>query len=285
MFHTQASVPSQHDAASQPATGPRVAPGAGAWPSFTLIELLVVMTIITILSSMLMPSFAQALRRVRATVCANNLPRWYMAVESYAEDQNNDYPGLVMWHLNDRFTTYMGRGVDWGEVMMESFGTYLEPEMIKCPARKETRYPGYPKWPMKRAYYYWNPTDYVIQFGRATRQPADRNNNGYGWTRSYWAAAAAKGFGPVANRNLSLHSNTPLMFDRTWTEQNPSHYTNAPQYNSTSNHNTGDRWAEGANILLLDGSHNFWFVNGETWIPYSRDAYCIYYMPREIFVQ
>ena len=253
--------------------------------AFTLIELLVVTAIISILASMLMPAFATALRRVRATVCANNMPRWYMSIESYADDYNSLYPGVVMWGQNDRFTTNIGGAQVWAQAMMVSFGTYLDTSAVKCPARREDRHPGACDWPMRNTYYYWNPIDYVVHFGMADRTATDPLNDGNGWTSSYWGGLKSRSYGPVGNRNQSYRPNTPILFDRIWTPSNPNIYFYYPQYNSISNHNASDRWAEGGNILCLDGSYQYWFTNGEVWVAYSHDYYCDYWMPREIFVQ
>ena len=72
---------------------------------FTLIELVTVLAIIMILASMLLPSFSVALRRARAVNCNANLKNWAIALDSYAGDYNEYFPGLVFWGNNDIFTT------------------------------------------------------------------------------------------------------------------------------------------------------------------------------------
>ncbi len=62
---------------------------------FTLIELLVVIAIISILSSMLLPTFAKAKESARKVVCNSNLKQVKMAVSIYAMDYDERFP--VAW--------------------------------------------------------------------------------------------------------------------------------------------------------------------------------------------
>lgn len=55
---------------------------------FTLIELLVVIAIIGILASLLMPSLGKAREKSRRAVCKSNHHQFYLAVISYADDNN-----------------------------------------------------------------------------------------------------------------------------------------------------------------------------------------------------
>lgn len=59
---------------------------------FTLIELLVVIGIISLLSALLFPVFAQAREKARQAVCASNLKQIWVAVDLYAEDNNGIFP-------------------------------------------------------------------------------------------------------------------------------------------------------------------------------------------------
>ena len=252
---------------------------------FTLIELLVVMAIISILASMLLPATFKALQRVRALSCGSNLPQWFVAIESYADDYGEAYPGLTFWGNNDRFTTNWGGYTGVGLAMMKSFGTYMNASATTCPSRKEARHPGAPKWPVTSDMY-WNPMDYFMLFGRADRVPTDPLYDGYGWTTSYWSNQRKQGYGPVATRVQGKRVNTPILFDRIWTPANPGYYGIYPDYNQYSNHQeNGDRWADGGNILLLDGSYAWWRARNETWVYYGHDYYNTFLMPREVFVQ
>lgn len=64
----------------------------GVRGGFTLIELLVVIAIIAILASILFPVFSRARAKARATSCLSNVKQITLAMEMYAQDQDEMYP-------------------------------------------------------------------------------------------------------------------------------------------------------------------------------------------------
>jgi prepilin-type N-terminal cleavage/methylation domain-containing protein/prepilin-type processing-associated H-X9-DG protein len=64
--------------------------------AFTLIELLVVIAIISILASMIFPSFGRAREMARRTSCASNLRQLGLAVQQYTQDYDERLPSAVV---------------------------------------------------------------------------------------------------------------------------------------------------------------------------------------------
>ena len=65
---------------------------------FTLIELLVVIAIISILASMLFPSFSRARESARRISCINNLKQVGISIAMYTSDNDERYPlGCPWW--------------------------------------------------------------------------------------------------------------------------------------------------------------------------------------------
>jgi prepilin-type N-terminal cleavage/methylation domain-containing protein/prepilin-type processing-associated H-X9-DG protein len=83
--------------------------------AFTLIELLVVIAIISILASMIFPSFGRAREMARRTSCSSNLHQLGLAVLQYTQDYDE--------HLPSAWVGLPGEDKTGGWVYYSTFGT------------------------------------------------------------------------------------------------------------------------------------------------------------------
>lgn len=91
--------------------------------AFTLIELLVVIAIIAILAAILLPVLESAEATAVRAQCASNLKQWGLAVNMYANENQNSFPDLDA-------TTTLGQGARDMSWMPYSFNTGFYPSYL-----------------------------------------------------------------------------------------------------------------------------------------------------------
>ena len=110
---------------------------------FTLIELLVVIAIISILASILFPTFAQAREAARRTSCTSNLRQLGFAMSMYSQDYDGLYPAQDLTQ-GVQSNTYQRGGVtvaDWATTPVtnwaKSIFSYVKNyQVFTCPSNK-----------------------------------------------------------------------------------------------------------------------------------------------------
>ncbi|HZO88466.1 MAG TPA: DUF1559 domain-containing protein [Chthonomonadaceae bacterium] len=112
---------------------------------FTLIELLVVIAIIAILAAILFPVFAQARERARAISCVSNLKQMGLAAVMYAQDYDENYPGMWQWSpgaimAHSPYLYPPGWTAEQAKAQCETCPYVKNTDVYACPSRKNTSY-------------------------------------------------------------------------------------------------------------------------------------------------
>lgn len=112
--------------------------------AFTLIEVLAVIAVIAMLSGLLIPVFAHALRAPANSVCASNLRQLWVAGEAYSDDFDDGLvPSRNGWDISGANGVNLNRDVhEWAvrqdpRNLVNLLRPYVKQEAVfHCPADK-----------------------------------------------------------------------------------------------------------------------------------------------------
>ncbi|PYM11162.1 MAG: hypothetical protein DME18_14705 [Verrucomicrobia bacterium] len=102
--------------------------------AFTLVELLVVLAILGVLAGLLLPAFGKAKEAGRAAACLSNLHQLGIALQLYAQDNNNRLPVMRdrLFETNAPPSTNVLPGVD--VVLSNYLGAV---QVLRCPSDRK----------------------------------------------------------------------------------------------------------------------------------------------------
>ena len=234
----------------------RVPLGSTRRTGFTLIELLVVIAIISILASMLFPTFARAREQARKTVCVSNTKQIGLGILQYTQDYDESYPiGFPFW------ASSLSPAPPPDRLLVNVVDPYI----------KSTQVWSCPSWKGK---YTGNPA-YVGNYNFLTAECSNNNVIGVQNLNNLEVLALA----PASLASLNTPTEHPMLFcGVTWTQVNPvpspqlpcdvdpEQIPNQPLLNAHSGTSDANWLYKGENggttVLYADG-HAKYFVGGK----------------------
>lgn len=183
---------------------------------FTLIELLVVIVIIAILIALLLPALSHSKEIGKRVSCLSNMRQWSVGYELSANDNDQNYPGIVTMNGQNNFASILNYccrecpclSNDWSEELLQRVSDEIvEQDVVFCPSLEDTTHRRETKWPLVGGIY-WSSTDYNIMAGHLNRgdlyaaEPTWFGFNG-------WHTGGGPAIGPASNRRRPSTDGAP----------------------------------------------------------------------------
>ena len=144
---------------------------------FTLIELLVVIVIIAILIALLLPALSHSKEIGKRVSCLSNMHQWSVGYELSANDNDQNYPGIVTMNGQQHFASILNYcshagacgAPDWAQELNQRVSDEIvEQDVVFCPSLENTTHRRTETWPLVGSIY-WSSTDYNIMAGHLNR--------------------------------------------------------------------------------------------------------------------
>ena len=246
----------------------------GRSAGFTLIELLVVLAIIALLLALLLPGLKTAREVARRTICSGGLQQFAIANHLYALD-------------NDQ---WLAEG-HWGEAnSIRNFPAFRDDynvlqEMMHCPSGDDT-------WAASGWFDTWNAAvtyvpganslayTFYNYWGGQGGLPAAFGGSFHGWDPNKFPAFNTPGYAVRPTPSLNIHerhSELPLAGDVSYGKYHLETLAWTGNFQPwrpvLSNHPGLGAWAQGTNLLFVDGHARWASTVGEQPYFFAADFY------------
>ena len=128
---------------------------------FTLIELLVVISIIALLVALLLPALGLAKEMGRRAVCASGVHQMVLAIQMYAQDNQDEIPGRSGYNFATLDYFRPGPGGTASNAYGDFSGIYPHyapsPDIQYCPSGPWTQHTSWGEGEAYTVFYTWNP--------------------------------------------------------------------------------------------------------------------------------